>query len=150
MSAPNVRPDVFADSLVDVVQAMKAELKSLRDKSMEGKVFIIAGVRVLIFFVSSDESRILWARLLSEEDRTGQLQHWKRVLEKKSPKLKAHKDAGRETWLVAYNTFWPVMSRKQVRDMILERVSTEHDHIDHIGVLLTGNSPDDSWLDVIR
>ncbi len=73
----------------------------------------------------------------------------KRLVAKKNEKLKRHKQAGRETWLVAYNTFWTAMSPFDVQDAVLAALGPEHDHIDHVGVV-SGDPPDDAWLATIR
>jgi hypothetical protein len=71
------------------------------------------------------------------------------VVVKKSEKLGRHKRAGRETWLVAYNTFWAAVSLIDVRDAVLAALTPEHNHIDHVAIVV-GNPPDDAWVDTIR
>ena len=77
------------------------------------------------------------------------VEHVRRLVAKKSDKLRRHKEGGRETWLVFYNTFWTVMNPSDVRDGVLAALGPQHDHIDHVGVV-SGNPPDDAWLDTVR
>jgi hypothetical protein len=57
------------------------------------------------------------------------------ILEAKGPKPRRHKDAGRETWLVIYNTFWPAMSPYDVEQAFLRWLGPDYEHVDHIGVI---------------
>ena len=72
------------------------------------------------------------------------------VLNKKSPKLKRHKkEEGRETWLVLYNTVWPLMSPREVSRVVASALGLEHGHIDHVGVVAM-NPPNDAAVNVVR
>lgn len=73
----------------------------------------------------------------------------RRVLNKKSPKLKQHKQAGRETWLVVYNTVWPVMSPRDVRVTVAAALGPADVHIDHVGIIAM-NPPSDATVNVVR
>lgn len=97
---------------------------------------------------AKEASDISFGRMLSEEEVVGPewREHVKRVVEKKSEKLKRHKENGRETWLVAYNTFWTAMSIVDVRDAVLAALRPEHSHIDHVA-MVAGDPPDDAWVD---
>jgi hypothetical protein len=71
-----------------------------------------------------------------------------RILRDRGPKLKHHKEAGRETWLVLYNTYWTAMADHEVRQAIYDSLG-EYSYIDHVAVV-EGNVPDDAWVEQIR
>jgi len=141
-------PEPFAESLVKLLHRETASLARLH---REGRwaPFTVCGMRVIVGYAKDEGSDISFARMFSEEDRRELPGHVKRLVAKKSGKLRRHKEAGRETWLVVYNTFWPAMSPVEVRKVVLGALGSEHDHIDHIGIV-GGNPPDDAWLDIVR
>ncbi len=145
---PRLAVEPFADALVEVAHRERERLAQLH---LEGKgaYFSVCDVRVFLSYAGGDGSDIGFGRILSDEDGQELPEHVKRLVAKKSPKLRPHKEAGRETWLVVYNTFWTAMSPVKVRDIVLAALGPEHCHVDHFGII-AGDPPDDAWLDIIR
>ncbi len=145
---PGFPQEPFAEALVELLRRETASLARLH---REGKwaPFAVCGMGVTVGYAKDEGSDISFGRTLSEEDGRELPEHVKRLVAKKSEKLRRHKEAGRETWLVVYNTFWPAMSPVEVREVVLAALGQEHDHIDHVGIV-DGNPPDDAWLDIVR
>jgi hypothetical protein len=148
MSIPrDLKADDFAAALVEILGREHQGLERLH-RSARGARFPVCGIDVFLSY-AREGSDISFGRMLSESDGSEFPEHVKRLVAKKSEKLKRHKEAGRETWLVVYNTFWTAMSPSDVRDAIIAALGPEHAHIDHFGVI-AGDPPDDAWLDTIR
>jgi hypothetical protein len=139
--------DDFAAALVEILRRERPSLERLW-RSGKGAYFTVCGIDVLLTY-SREGSDISCGRLLSERDGREFPDHVSRLVAKKSEKIKRHKEAGRETWLVVYNTFWPAMKPSDVKAVVLAALGAEHGHIDHFGVV-GGNPPDDAWLTTIR
>jgi hypothetical protein len=144
---PGLAPGEFAEAIVEVLERERESLVFLH-RSGKGAPFTVCGISVFLSY-AREGSDVSFARMLSEDDRRDFPEHVKRLVAKKSEKLRRHKETGRETWLVAFNTFWPAMSPLDVQEAVLAALGQEHGHIDHFGVV-SGNPPDDAWLDVIR
>ena len=102
-----LKPTAFGDDLLNVIQG---ETASLETAVKEGKnlALEVQGVRVRLFKAKTDGSDIDYGRFMPDlskfPDRV------KDMLDEKAPKLKGYKGHGMETWIVAYNTLWPIMS----------------------------------------
>jgi hypothetical protein len=70
-------------------------------------------------------------------------------LDDKAPKLQKYAKQGIETWIVVYNTMWPVLSPFDVVDITTKQCGPGHAHVTHIGVI-GGGPPDDAWVTVVR
>jgi hypothetical protein len=148
MSIPSgLRPDDFAAELLDVLARERRSLE-LSHREGKGKHFTVRGIEVFLSH-AREGSDLSFGRMLGGDDGREFPDHVKRVVEKKSDKLKRHKGEGRETWLVVYNTFWIAMALHDVRDFVLAALTPEYAHIDHFGVV-SGDPPDDAWLATIR
>lgn len=144
---PGLTVEPFATTLMEVLHRERERLVQLHREG-KGDRFNVCGISAFVSY-AGEGNDIDFGRMLTEEDGRELPEQVKRLLAKRSPKLKGHKEAARETWLVVYNTFWPAMSPAEVRDIVLSALGPEHAHIDHFGVI-AGDPPDDAWLDIIR
>jgi len=138
----------FAEQLIAVLDGEHDHLAALYN---EGKstYLTVCGARVFVTYVG-DGSAVSFGRILPEgEAKQAWREHVERMVAKKTERLRRHKSAGRETWLVMYNTFWTAMSITGVRDAVRVALRPEHRHIDHVAIV-AGNPPDDAWVDIIR
>ncbi len=63
--------------------------------------------------------------------------------------MRRYKDDGLETWMVAYNTAWTIMSPVEVQRIVSSLLGPDHRHVDHVGVC-AGDPPGDATIFVIR
>jgi hypothetical protein len=119
-----LRADEFAEALVEVIRREHGNLADLY-KSGAGAFLRVHDTRVFVSYAKSGGSDLVFGRMLSKEEADGPewREHVRRVVTKKSEKLRQHKDAGRETWLVAYNTFSTPMNPLAVREAVLAALS---------------------------
>ncbi|MEE8115392.1 MAG: hypothetical protein V3T23_13690, partial [Nitrososphaerales archaeon] len=144
-----LKPETFAEELRRLVIAEDAILNSPRQKERR-LTRDVCHMEVTIVKSSGMGSGLSFARRIDEgADLDGFSNFVDRILAKKSQKLKRYKDEGLETWLIIYNTIWPLKSPDDFQELIMAKMTREHDHIDHIG-LVAGNPPDDAWVEVVR
>lgn len=145
---PGLDVQTFSDELIQLIARDDSKLTRL---SKQGRGLNLRLSRMDVFVSKSviKASDVSFARK-GEDSMTRDLPNFVReILSKKSPKLRGHKERGRETWLVVYNTIWPLKAPFEWQQIISEQLSPEHNHIDHIGVI-AGNPPDDAWLTEVR
>ena len=138
----------FAAELVRVFQQQGPELDRLSPRGMGIRVRVY-GMDAFIAKRRSDGSDVTFGRQLPKGATSEFPKRVHEMLRTRGGKLKRHKQMGRETWLVAYNTFWVAMSDFEVRSAILAGLGPAHSHIDHVAVV-EGDPPDDAWVEVIR
>lgn len=138
----------FSDELVQLIVRNDSSLTPLSNDG-RGLTFRLCGMDLFVAKGTTKESEISFARRGEDSITLNFPEFVMAILAKKSSKLKRHKELGRETWLVVYNTIWPLISPFECQRIISEQLSPNHDHIDHIGVV-AGNPPDDAWLIDIR
>lgn len=138
----------FAGELVNVIQERDAELDGLSPRGM-GIHMQVLGMETSIAKHKPDGSEVSFGRRRPEDATEDFPRRVTEMLRTRGAKLKQHKQMGRETWLVAYNTFWTAMSQFEVKSAIVAGLGAEHDHIDHVAVI-AGNRPDDAWVQVVR
>lgn len=138
----------FAAELVRVIQRRGSELDRLSPRGM-GINVQVCRMDVFIAKHKPGGSDVTFGRRLPERATEDFPKRVGEMFRTRGGKLKRHKQMGRETWLVAYNTFWTAMCDSEVRSAILAGLGPEHSHIDHVAVV-EGNPPDDAWVEVIR
>ena len=69
----------------------------------------------------------------------------RRILRKKSPKLQRYRAEGFETWLIIYNTMWPVFSPVQIKQFIAQELTADNHHLDHIAC-----AGPDRWINIVH
>lgn len=137
-------PNRFADDLLTVIDREKASLAEL-GRQGQGLLEDVQGVRVQLTMVPVDgsSSSIEYARfrpdlsLFPERVRT--------MLAEKAPKLRPYKDQGMETWIVAYNTAWTIMTPQGTAKIVASLLGPEHAHLDHVAICICA-PPDDAWI----
>ena len=132
----------------DLLEVLRHQETALREAgtSARGLYLEVSGVKCSISMMPLKGNDVSFGRLVdSTRDLTEYQAFIKRVLQKKSPKLRRYKIDGHETWLVIYNTMWPVFSPAQVKEFASKELTYEHHHIDHVAFV----GPD-SWINVIR
>jgi hypothetical protein len=92
-------------------------------------------------------SDVQYAR--TEPDMTDFPNRVRDCLDEKAAKLQKYAKEGIETWIVVYNTMWPVLSPFAVVDITTKQCGPAHAHVTHIGVV-GGGPPDDAWVTVVR
>jgi hypothetical protein len=149
MAIPSgLRPEPFAGELINVLRAKHERLVALHRDNNKGELFTVQGIEVFVSY-AGEGADLAASRTLSADDGRELPEHFARLLKKKSGKIEEEKQAGREAWLVVYNTFWTAMSTHEVRAMALRLLTTDHDHIDHVGIV-SGDPPDDAWVECVR
>lgn len=138
----------FAAEIVKVIQEREAELDGLSPRGMGIHVQVL-GMKTFIAKHNTGGSDVSFGRRRPEDATEDFPSRVTEMLRTRGGKLKQHKQMGRETWLVAYNTFWTAMNQFEVKSAIVAGLGAEHDHVDHIAVI-AGNPPDDAWVQVIR
>jgi hypothetical protein len=141
-------PEPFAADLIVQLSKEQARLAALHVDNNKGGFLVIQGIEVFVTY-ARDGSDLSPSRRLSNDEGRNFPKHFERLLERKAGKLKEQKQAGRETCLVVYNTFWTAMSPHEVREIVLQALSRAHDHIDHVGIV-SGDPPDNAWVVWIR
>jgi hypothetical protein len=141
-------PESFARALIELIHRNGPEIaSSSRDsKALNAR---ICGMDVFLAQAAEHGSDVQFARHAPNVLIPEFTEFFQAVLGKKSPKLKQYKNRGLETWLVVYNTIWPLLSPNSIRQIVRSAVTLDHAHIDHIGVV-AGNPPDDAWVNVVR
>ena len=127
-------PEPFAADLIVQLCKEQARLAALHLDNNKGAFLTIQGIEVFVTH-AGDGSDLSASRRLSNDEGRKLPRHFERLLERKSGKLGEQKQAGRQTWLVVYNTFWTAMSPHEVREIVLQALSKAHDHIDHVGIV---------------
>jgi len=141
-------PNKFAEILAESLKQNEAIIQA---RGKEGKYLKmhVQGIDLHVAHASESGSEITFGRQLPEAETHAFPDTVRKILAAKAPKLKQHKDAGRETWLIIYNTFWPAVSPYEVEQVFLKWLGPDYEHIDHIGVV-SGDPPADSWMIPIR
>jgi hypothetical protein len=142
---PGVSPQAFATALTGFIATHRKQLLVLH-KHSRGTAATLAGMDVRVSIRSELGSDLTFARFYEPPDFSKQVQ---RFLNTRGPKLTPHKERGRETWLLAYNTFWVAMSDHEVRDAFSNALNPTFDYIDHLAVV-EGYPPNDAWVELIR
>jgi hypothetical protein len=146
-SALQVQP--FANELTALITQEDEKLTRLSSSS-RGIESSICGMWVFVAKSGRDGSGVSFARKGERSDFEDDSPSFvRRTLARKSPKLKKHKDLGRETWLLLYHTFWTVMAPSVRQQAIRAELSPDHAHIDHIAII-AGNPPEDAWVEVVQ
>src|SRR5262249_33208006 len=109
----------------------------------------VEGLRLHVSLASRSGSDLTFGRQLPEAETRDFPNQVREILAARGPKLRQHKELGRETWLVAYNTFWTATSPYEVEQAFLKCLSPEYAHVDHIGVV-SGSPHSDAWVIAIR
>jgi len=141
-------PEPFPADLIVQLGKEQVRLAALYLDNNKGAFLIIRGIEVFVTYAGGG-SDLSASRRLSNDEGCNFPKHFDWLLERESGKLGEQKQAGRETWLVVYNTFWTAMSPHEVREIVLQALSKAHDHIDHVGIA-SGDPPDDAWVAWIR
>jgi hypothetical protein len=141
-------PEPFAADLIVQLSEERARLAALHLDNNKGAFLNIQGIEVFVTY-AGEGSDLAPSRRLSKDEGRNFPKHFERLLERKTGKLKEQKQAGRETWLVVYNTFWTAMSPHEVREIVLQALAKAHGHIDHVGIV-SGDPLDDAWVAWIR
>lgn len=141
-------PQTFAGDLMTLFVREEATFTGLSETG-RALTFRVCGMDVSIAKAASTGSEVALRRRASDADLTGFSDFVRGILTKRSPRLQRHKARGRETWLLLYNTIWPLLSPFILQEFIGALLSDAHAHIDHIGIV-AGNPPHDAWLTVIR
>lgn len=141
-------PEEFAKSLEELLTQKVADIETL---GREGKQLMarVQGIDVHVAHANRSGNDIMFGRQLPDAETRDFPDRVREILAAKAPKLKKHKEAGRETWLVVYNTFWTATSPNEVAQAFLRWLGPDYGHIDHFGVV-SGNPPSDSWMIPIR
>jgi hypothetical protein len=142
------KPERFGEALVDTINQNHA---AIVEAGKQGKMlpFTVAGLGIWIFQlpIKAKGSDIDYARSMPDmkdfPSRVGA------CLDEKAPKLRPYSDSGVETWIVVYNTMGVAMSPFEAERIVIEECGPLHEHVAHI-VLITGNPPDDAWVQVVR
>jgi len=135
-------PSRFADSLVALIDREKATLTVLGRRG-QGLLEDVQGVRVQITMVPVVGSSIEYARFAP--DLSLFPERVKNMLSEKAPKLRRYKDQGMETWIVAYNTAWTVMTPQGTAKTVASLLGPEHAHVDHVAICIC-DPPDAAWI----
>lgn len=144
-----LQPQNFADEFAALITREDESLAELASSS-RGREFSVCGMRVFVAKGGREGSGVSFARRGEKSDFEDDSRSFvKRTLAQRSPKLKKHKELGRETWLVLYHTFWTVISPFDRQQAIRAELRSDHAHVDHIAVI-AGNPPDDAWVEVVR
>jgi hypothetical protein len=138
----------FAAEFVRVIREQGSELDRLSPRRMGINVQVCA-MDVFIAKHKPEGSDVTFGRRLPEGATEEFPKRVSEIFRTRGEKLRHHKKMGRETWLVAYNTFWTAMSDFEVRSAILASLGPQNSHIDHVAVV-EGDPPDDAWVEVIR
>lgn len=145
---PGLDVQTFSDELIQLIARDDSKL-SLLSKQGRGLNLHLSWMDVFVSKSVIKASDVSFGRK-GEDSMTRDFPNFVReILSKKSPKLRRHKERGRETWLVVYNTIWPLMSPFDSQKVVEEQLGPEHAHIDHL-CIVAGNPPDDAWLIEIR
>lgn len=128
MDVPATNPDEFAVDLVNVIQREGVALTGVK----KGKHLIVQGVSVKLYKAKLEGNDINYARY--SPDVSEFPSRVKIMLNQKAPKLLRYKDEGLETWIVAYNTAWPLFSPVEVQQTVRSLLGADHAHVDHVGI----------------
>src|SRR5262249_15168559 len=123
-------PDPFGDELLDVLLRQGAEILAL-GRQGKGLSLGVLGARVHLHGATSEGSDVAYGRSAPDvDDFPDQVRS---ILDAKAPKLRRYKAEGFETWIVAYNTVWTVMTPVQAQQIVASQLGPEHEHVDHVG-----------------
>ncbi len=141
-------PDKFAESLGELLRQKVAGIEALGREGKQMRTHV-QGIKVHVAHANRSGSDLTFGRQLPDAETRDFPDQVREILAAKAPKLKKHKDIGRETCLVIYNLFWKTTSPYEVEQAFLRWLGPDNAHIDHIGVV-SGNPPSDSWMIPIR
>ncbi len=143
-----VTAEAFSSGLLVSLRGREAELKRIGAMG-KGLEIEVCGVKCFVSMFGNGND-VSFGRRIRNEDLNEYKAFIRRIIRKKSPRLRRYKvEEKDETWLVLYNTMWPVFSPHQIKELILAELTNEHEHIDHIAIV-AGNPPEDCWVDVVR
>ena len=138
-------PNVFADSLLDVIERDKIRLEEF-GRQAQGLRVAVQGVTLGLMMFPGPGSSIEYGRfrpnLSSFPERV------KAMLSEKAPKLSPYKTQGIETWIVAYNTAWTIMTPTDTERIIASLLTPEYAQVDHVGICIC-DPPNDAWMIVV-
>jgi hypothetical protein len=134
----------FADELVAVIAREDSKLTELH-RSSRGTTYTICGMRVFVSKRGLGGGDVSFMRGVRDEDLDEFPEFVQRVLSQKSPKLKQHKQQGRETWIVIYNTIWTVRTALDLAAMVRSWLGPDHGHVDQVA-FVEGDPPDGAWV----
>jgi hypothetical protein len=139
-------PERFGNDLLGV---MEREAEGLAAAGREGKGLLldVQGIRIQLHRALPHGSDIDYGRF--KPDTSQFPDRVRTLLAEKAPKLKRYKDDGLETWIVAYNTAWTIMSPVDVQRIVSSLLGPDHRHVDHVGIC-AGDPPGDATIFVIR
>jgi hypothetical protein len=124
-----------------VIRREIVQLTALAKRGMS-TVVEVRGIRIHLLGGKLEGSDIDYARF--EPDISEFPRRVKAMLDEKGLKLRRYKDQGFGTWIVAYNTLWPLFSPVDVQQIVRPLLSADHAHVDHVGIC------DDAWVIVVR
>lgn len=139
-------PERFGDDLLGVILRETAALAA-EGKQGKGLLLDVQGVRVHLHKAILEGSDIDYGRFMPDLSKLPE--RVRAILHEKAPKLKRYKDDGLETWIVAYNTAWAIMSLTDTKKAVASLLGSEHAHVDHVGICIA-NPPDDAWMIIVR
>jgi hypothetical protein len=142
-----VDADVFARTLTELIVR---EADALTAAARSGKMlqFDVESMSVWIFKNPVQAgSDVQYAR--TAPSRTDFPDRVRACLDDKAPKLQKYAEQNIETWVVVYNTMWPLVSPSDVVEITKAQCGTAHAHVAHIGIV-GGMPPDDAWVTVVR
>ena len=137
----------FADAAAKVIFERRNELTGLNQRA-KGLNVHVAGADVFISQARADGSDVSFARKLEAAELSEFPQRAREAVASRAAKLKRHKELGRETWLVVYNTFWTATDISDVQAELLAGLGP-HGHVDHLAIV-EGDPPGDAWVNVIE
>ncbi len=140
-------PNQFGEDLLDAIQREAGRLKDLAREG-KGLEMEVGSIRVHLHHARADASDVDYGRFYP--DLSTFPARIQTLLGEKGPKLKPYKDAGMETWIVAYNTAWTVMSPLEVERIVRSLLGPDYTHVDHVAIC-AGSPPNDAWIqDITR
>ncbi len=141
-------PQTFAGDLMTLFVREDATLTRLSERG-RALTIRVCGMDLCIAKATRKGSEVALGRRVSDADLAAFSDFVRGILTRRSPRLQPHKARGRETWLLLYDTIWPLLSPSILQGLAGALLSDAHAHIDHIGIV-AGNPPHDVHLTVIR
>ncbi len=139
----------FADELVTFIASHNTELAALAQNSSFLRT-CVCGTEIFVAHADAQGSNIEFARQISRSELDRFPAVIEQILHDRGPKLRPHREEkNRETWLVIYNTIWPLMSPLDTQRQIGKLLGPQYFYIDHVGII-AGNPPDDAWVILVR
>jgi hypothetical protein len=108
----------------------------------------VDGLELSVSRHGASGSEIEFVRFAPIEFEMAALEFLSSLSERKCSQLEKWKPQGVTTYLLVYNTYWPLMSPWDMRQLVARVDSTISRVVDHL-VVVSGNPPDDAWCDRI-